>query len=58
MFTAPIKSGWYWIRRFGAATPEIGFWTGNSFLLISPSQSVGSDDVERCCEGPIEPPAA
>ena len=56
MTTAPIKAGWYWLRRLGSLTPEIGFWTGDSFLLISPTQSVHPEDLERCCDGPMEPP--
>ena len=56
MDSAHMKPGWYWLRRREATTVEIGFWTGTSFILISPDRSTGAEDVERCSEGPLEPP--
>jgi len=61
MFTAtispPVKHGWYWLRRLSAVLPEVGYWTGQYFLTITPSQPMlYPKDVERCCDGPLEPP--
>jgi len=52
-----LKSGWYWIHRFGAEVPEVCFWTGSQFLSIHNDASVlRSEDVRWHSDEPLDQP--
>ena len=54
--TVPAKPGWYWIlRTTEGSVPEVCFWTGASFLIITDS-ILKPEEVALCGDEPLKPP--